>query len=46
MKKNFTEPEMEVVRFNAQEIVTSASMGICTTDKIEGCPTVGIFYGD
>ena len=25
MKKNFAEPEMEVVRFNAQEIVTAMS---------------------
>ena len=31
MKKNFAEPEMEVVRFNAQEIVTAAS----------GCPSHG-----
>ena len=31
MKKNFEEPEMEVVRFNAQEIVTATS----------GCPSHG-----
>ena len=33
MKKNFAEPEMEVVRFNAQEIVTATSgcAGIETT---------------
>lgn len=32
MKKNFTEPEMEVVRFDAQEVFTAYS---CTED---GCP--------
>ena len=40
MKKNFAEPEMEVVRFNAQEIVTatSASIPICTSDCLNvGC---------
>ena len=31
MKKNFAQPEMEVVRFNAQEIVTATS----------GCPSHG-----
>ena len=30
MKKNFAEPEMEVVRFNAQEIVTATS---CSVDS-------------
>lgn len=33
MKKNFAEPEMEVVRFNAQEIVTATSG--CTKKDIE-----------
>ena len=50
MKKNFAEPEMEVVRFNAQEIVTATScqphsMGK-NDDPISGCSNVGIIYGD
>ena len=40
MKKNFAEPEMEVVRFNAQEIVTATSG--CQVDN-DGCPIEGEF---
>ena len=43
MKKNFEEPEMEVVRFNAQEIVTatSGSIPICTSDCFnKGCTSM------
>ena len=46
MKKIFSEPEMEVVRFNAQEIVTAASMNICTEDVLNGCSSEGIIFGD
>lgn len=45
MKKNFAEPEMEAVRFNAQEIVTATSMGK-NDDPISGCSNVGIIFGD
>ena len=36
MKKNITEPEMEVVRFNAQEIVTATSGSIPIGPPIGG----------
>ena len=38
MKKNFAEPEMEVVRFNAKEIVTATSG---STGDIGGGSTSG-----
>ncbi len=46
MKKNFSEPEMEVVRFNAQEIATATSMG--KNDDPLGCsnPPAEIKWGD
>lgn len=51
MKKNFAEPEMEVVRFNAQEIVTATSGGcidgFCGDDTPLGpAPCTEFIQGD
>ena len=50
MKKMFfAEPEMEVVHFDAEDVIATScqphSMGK-NDDPISGCSNVGIIYGD